>query len=121
MINEKLIQPTVLWTNPSPTSSFEAQSITLSDAIENYKYYEIIFIAYANNSLSLDTFLNTGKVVGQRTRLFYVDNYNRTRVVYGVSGTNVTFDVGGSYTSYGSQTLSTQNAICVPYQILGYK
>lgn len=113
--------PKVLWTNPNPLVAFEAQSITLSDSIANYKYYEIIFVAYANASLSQDTFLNTGKVLGTRTLLQYNDNYIRSRVVNSVGGTNVTFGQGGSYTTYGSQTFSAQNLLCVPYQVLGYK
>lgn len=113
--------PKVLWENPNPITSFAGQSITLNDSIENYKYYEIIYIAYANNSLSQDTFLSTGKLVGERTKLFSVDHYSRRRPVSGVSGTNVTFGDGGTCTAYGTDTWSTMNALCVPYQILGYK
>jgi len=32
---------TVLWTNPSPTADFAAQTVTLSDSIGNYKYIGI--------------------------------------------------------------------------------
>jgi hypothetical protein len=32
---------TSLWTNPSPTSDFAAQTVTLSDSIDNYKYIAI--------------------------------------------------------------------------------
>ena len=112
----------VLWTNPNPTATaFAAQDIVLSENIANYTYYEIIFIAYANAALSLDTFLSTGKLVGERTRLFYVDNYARRRLVSGVSGTNMTFGDGGSCTTYGTDTWGTSNALCVPYQVIGYK
>lgn len=31
---------TTLWTNPSPTSNMNAQEVTLSDSIANYKYIE---------------------------------------------------------------------------------
>jgi hypothetical protein len=111
----------VLWENFNPTTSFAGQSITLNDSIENYKYYEIIYIAYANNSLPQDTFLSTGKLVGERTKLFSVDHYSRRRLVSGVSGTNMTFGDGGTCTAYGTDTWSTMNALCVPYQVLGYK
>jgi len=112
----------VLWTNPNPlNSTFAAQDIVLSETIANYTYYEIIFIAYANAALNLDTFLSTGKLVGERTRLFYADNYARRRLVSGVSGTNMTFSDGGSCTTYGTDTWGTNNALCVPYQVIGYK
>ena len=32
---------TSLWTNPSPTSSFSGQTVTLSDSVSNYKYIAI--------------------------------------------------------------------------------
>lgn len=116
------LKPTVLWTNPNPTATtFAAQDIVLSETIANYTYYEIIFIAYANASLSLDTFLSTGKLIGERTRLFYADNYIRRRLVSGVSGTNMTFGDGGSCTTYGTDTWGTSNALCVPYKVIGYK
>lgn len=114
--------PYVLWTNPNPLSTtFAGQSIVLNEAIENFRYYEIIFIAYANSSLSLDTFLSTGKLVGERTRLFYADNYARRRLISGVSGTNMTFGDGGSCNNYGTDTWGTNNGLCVPYQVIGYK
>lgn len=116
------LKPTVLWTNPTPlASTFAAQNIVLSETIANYTYYEIIFIAYANASLSLDTFLSTGKLIGERTRLFYVDHYVRRRLVSGVSGTNMTFGDGGTCGTYGTDTWGTNNALCVPYQVIGYK
>src|SRR5574344_109475 len=39
---------TTLWTNPSPTSSFAAQTITVSD-MTKYTYIIIKFLWYANN------------------------------------------------------------------------
>ena len=38
----KLVE-TVLWTNPSPTSAFSAQAVTLSETIDNYDYIKILF------------------------------------------------------------------------------
>lgn len=34
---------TVLWTNPNPTTAFNAQTVTLSDSISNYDYIEVSF------------------------------------------------------------------------------
>ena len=116
------LEPTVLWTNPNPTATtFAAQSITLDESINNYSYYEIIYIAYANANFSLDTILSTGKILGERTRLFYVDHYARRRLVSSVSGTNMTFGDGGTCNTYGTDTWATFNSLCVPYQVIGYK
>ena len=123
MINEKLLSK-VLWTNPNPKVAFPAQSIVLNDKIENYRYYEIIYIAYANDNsawFSIDTFLSTGKFAGRRTRLPYLDYMIRNRTVTNMSENSMTFGNGGSYATYASDTLSVNNLICVPYQVIGYK
>lgn len=43
---------TVLWTNPSPTADFAAQTVTLSDSISNYKY---IAFKYKYGKTTADT------------------------------------------------------------------
>lgn len=35
------LSETTLWTNPSPTSNFAAQTVNLSDNIKNYSYIEV--------------------------------------------------------------------------------
>lgn len=58
-INNKLTkQGTILWTNPNPTSSFEAQTITLSS--DNYDFYEV-YCTYNNSSAR--HYLNSWKTI----------------------------------------------------------
>lgn len=44
---------TVLWTNPSPTSSFAAQTVTLSDDINNYDYIKMVYKYSTSDSTEL--------------------------------------------------------------------
>lgn len=47
------LSETVLWTNPSPTASFAAQTITLSSDINNFKYLKIVYkLSTSNNTES---------------------------------------------------------------------
>ena len=48
-----MLEETVLWTNPSPTSDFAAQTVTLSDSISNYDYIKFEYLmhkSYLNKS-----------------------------------------------------------------------
>lgn len=45
-----MLEETVLWTNPSPTSDFAAQTVTLSDSISNYDYIKFEYLMHKNYS-----------------------------------------------------------------------
>lgn len=44
---------TVLWTNSSPTSSFSAQAVTLSDDMNNYTYLKVCWRMSTSDSTSM--------------------------------------------------------------------
>lgn len=118
---------TSLWTNQSPTSNFAAQTVTLSDSIDNYKY---IAIKYAfNGQLQTESYVSTMiaavddvKKWGYNTGAHHaVDaigvqnstNYTYTRACFYISSTSIRF--ADCY-----QTGSTSNnAIAIPLEILG--
>ena len=109
----------VLWTNSSPTSEFAEQAVTLSDAIENYKFYEVIY--KFNTSSSSLTILSSGKIpVGYVTILYANNNLLCRRFLGTISGTSFGFQNCGSFSSYGGSVTQTNN-YAIPYQILGYK
>lgn len=114
----------VLWTNPNPTSSFAGKTVTLNDAIGNYRYYEIIYHYYSDGSsgqtIENRVYQSTGKLVYGKTRIFTFDEKTRFRNVE-LSGTSATFGNGATYSTYGSSSTETTNFVCIPYQILGYK
>lgn len=118
---------TSLWTNPSPSSTFDAQTVTLSDSIDNYKYIAIRYKFTAGTSdadytthivspsdiaKSIPTSgINTDTVtLGGKTRA----NYNYSRIVHYVSSTSLSFTIG-----YGTNFAGTSNNIAIPLEILG--
>lgn len=113
-------KPKVLWTNPSPTSEFAGQTITLNDSIENYKYYEVMY--RRTNSSSTIRNISSGKIPsGQGADLIFAYYYNFIRTIESVRGTSISFQNCNQYQTYGNSTITTANSYIIPYQILGYK
>lgn len=109
----------LLWSNGSPTSSFSAKTVTLSDSIENYdfllfeylfgtsvlRYYSVLVLAsgFPSNSINIDLAFNSGAA-----------NRTGSREATIASTTTVTF---GS----GSYNAATNNAYGIPTAIYGIK
>ncbi len=110
----------VLWTNGDLTSSFAPQTVTLSDDIENYEYYEVLFKFSTSRSSTLS--ISTGKIkTGMITVLSLPVGTNYSRTITSMSGKNFKFGPGGSYATYGTTTLTVDNTYLIPYKIIGYK
>lgn len=118
--------PQVLWTNPNPTSSFAGQQITLSDSLENYDYYEVIYY----NTTSLTQTFTSGKIKNDKiTTLCYFAGLEantyiavRYRVITSVNASQGKITFGDAYNKYiHEQTLTTNNILVIPYKIIGYK
>ena len=108
---------TTLWTNASPTSAFVAQTVSLSDNISHYKYYEIIDLG-ANNQTHA---YSTGRIpINYVTRLGITSALAIYREVTSISGTNIVFALAKSYSVYGDGE-STSSANAVPIEVIGYK
>ena len=107
-INNDLIKTrTILWTNSSPTSSFSNQTITLSESLDNYEYYEILF----RQNTSSARLMTTGKIpVGYGTILnAYSTNFRPTGTT--VSGTSIYFENANA----------SDNGYVIPLYVIGYK
>ena len=120
-INNNLIDHgTILWTNPNPTSSFSAQTITLNSS--DYDMYEIVYTS--ENSGGFSSIYNmTKSIKGYGTVLQAVNATGsatpiRVRTVTYVSDTKLSFSVG--YTGAG-YPLGTDNSKCIPLYVIGYK
>lgn len=110
----------LLWTNSSPTSEFASQTITLNDAIENYKYYEVIF-RRTNSSTTIRN-INSGRIPsGFGVDLLLPYYYNYIRTISSTSGTSMVIQNCNQYATYGSSTTTTSNGFIIPYQVIGYK
>lgn len=120
---------TVLWQNPSPSSDFAAQTVTLSDDINNYDYLKVSYVNYNasagtndpyNIYISVSDFKTSryGDSTRHNTFTFgglYVpsNNWYTRQMVYNTD-TSVKF---GACTQVGGTAVSGNNS--VPLQIVG--
>lgn len=115
------LQGTILWTNSSPTSSFAAQSITLSSG--DYDVLEIFYVDYTQN----------GRIMSQRAikgkdallnSLFYISNnmYMGARAITYVSATSLSVEACKKIIDNSVIiTPANSNSWLVPQYIIGYK
>lgn len=100
----------VLWSNPSPSSTFAAQSIVLSDEVKNYTFL-IIECGRATTNLSKIAGIF---VVCYTSKQCLVFDEHWYRYVTKINGTNMTF--GDSY-----DDSSSDNNKIVPTHVYGVK
>lgn len=105
------LKGTILWENLDTTSSFSAQTVTLSESLSNYDKYEIIF-KQGSGSSDLRV-LSTGIIPTlYGTILSYAVN-NRYRLVDVPNGNQINFQSG-------MNNNSVDNTKCLPLYIIGY-
>ena len=111
-IDNKTNLEVIGWNNPNPTSLFSSQTITLTDNISNYSYYEIYYKGWRANP----HMLTTGKIpVEWGTCLSY---YEST----GVLGMRTLDKPTGNTMKFGNMTGNgVDNNYTVPYKIILYK
>lgn len=107
----------LLWENPNPKTEFAEQTIQLSEDIENYKYYEVIY--YINTDGK--RIKSTGLLPIETAMLDLSMHYNVIRTVSEIKGTNLTFSDGVHYKTYGTATTTVSNSFIIPYKVMGYK
>lgn len=111
-----------LWENKSTTSDFTTQTITLSDSINNYSFYEIEYIISNSNSSNRNTRSRTSKITKSRsTILNLATRYNYTRDISAPSGNTMVIGDCLRYTTYGTDTTALANGALIPYKVRAYK
>ena len=105
----------VLWENSDTTTNFETQTITLSESIENFNYYTVLFYQAANSNLTISASAKAGDGIRAITIGGALINY---RDVTSISGTSCTFSNTTAYSTYAG-TGSTANQRLIPYRIIG--
>lgn len=115
------ITGTILWTNPSPTTDFSAQTITLSS--DDYDVLEIYYYDWttAKRMKSVKAIKGENILIDAS---FYsgTDYYVASREM--TYNSNTSYSVGNCVSLYGTTTTAIVNPInfvCVPVKILGYK
>lgn len=102
----------ILWTNPNPTSSFAAQTITLSSS--DYDFYEI-YCSYSNQT---SQYLNCYKSIKGEGTIMSLHGFStnlsaRRKVDYNNATSLIISDANGDN--------ATNNSYLIPRYIIGYK
>ena len=121
---------TVLWTNPNPTASFSAQTVTLSESLRNYTYFKVVY--RSSTTGDIDFYVLFPVLGSGGDFMYYVGNsqakgcisYNissgtaRQRRLYinNTDGTEVGFTACQNVTS-----TTTTNGALIPVYIYGVK
>lgn len=114
-----------LWTNPNPTSSFSAQTITLSS--DGYDFLEIYYCSPVMNSIYTNTVLSTKILKGYNGVLNFAGNGSSAGTQYNMNfyrQVNRNSDKSFSITScvyYWGSNSASNDAFLIPLKIIGYK
>ena len=110
---------TELWSNQSPSASFDEQDIVLSSAIENYDYIKVVYKYYSTSEDSFEAIFPattpvSGRYCGALPGIIQSARYSCRFFYY--SGTTLHFGLGKN--TYNN---STQNNYSVPVAVYGIK
>ena len=111
VLSTKENSPTVLWTNSSPTTSMGSTTITLSDVLANYDYFEIICKRTASGA----EYQTSGVIPAPSARIIGADAGVLAWRDFDATGTNQ-INIGDGKIPGGSNS-----AILIPIEVLGYK
>ena len=103
------IVPELLWTNQTPNSPFNAQTLTL----DTKEYTWFIIIYSANNG-----YRSIVAQLGVRQQLNSATYYNFIRP-FTIQAGQVVFESCQYYGTYGSSTPTTYEFGCIPWKIIG--
>ena len=101
----------LVWTNPTPTSEFPAQTISLN--LSTYSEIKLIIrasIENAGENLGFAEIPSTGFQV-----FWLASGIINSRAFSGITSTGITFNTGRKYTTYGNVT--NDNNIGIPIRI----
>lgn len=104
----------LLWTNPSPTSAFNAQTIPLD--LSNYDAIEIIIRADTANTYTIAPIITE---VGKGGIAFNSTAYNSVRQ-FTTTTSGITFTGATYHSAYGNWSTTSTNAL-IPVKIYGIK
>ena len=109
---------TLLWTNPNPTSSFSAQTISLD--LSKYDAIAVVFDRYGGVDV------RSTQMILEKNEKFTLGTTTDERLRYRACSFNdkgVTFDTPQMFTTYGiwGSRTSTDEYVNVPIKIYGIK
>lgn len=118
------LKETVLWTNSSPTSSFAAQDVTISEAYSNYEYIAIYYKRTTSDTAELYSIfpkfqldLYNERISGMfGTAQSASNRQSCARPFYFTNATTIHFVIG-----YLISSGSTTSNLMIPTKITGLK
>lgn len=121
----EVYQETSLWTNSSPTSSFAAQTVTLSDDVDNYDFIKVVMRASTSDATIISETIPVAQfkqssesaASGVRGGLSArVSSKTCVRSFYYSDDTTIGFTAG-----YQLNSTTANSSSCIPTEILGIK
>ena len=120
------LSETTLWTNSSPTSTFNAQDVTLNQSLRNFTYLKFITIPYGNTQITteqsiiipVNEFVNTSSSTNTFTSPIGMYHWNTyyARGAQMVSNTSIHFMACNQVAGTGQN-----NSNIIPQKIIGMK
>lgn len=115
---------TTLWTNSSPTSTFAAQSVTLSQSLSNFDYIRFEYRFSTSNSASYSVIIKASDVTNSLTTsgnftialMVRSSSYYRSRRVTYNSLTSLEVSL-----AWDSNHAGSSNSEAIPTKIVGMK
>jgi len=120
----------VLWKNNDITSEFAAQTVELSDDLENYDYVKIFFqTSYsketdvvANQFFSVESLVIDKKISTSLKTSWYLSGWDGHPLMYRiVNGEKNKVYFNDGYTTGSGSNNGINNTVAIPCNIIGYK
>lgn len=107
----------LLWTNPSPTSNFSAQTITVTN-LSNYDAYMIFYVANASGAFYSSKIFSKNET-SKSLILDMAENVTIYRKFVNNGDSTLTFETGYICTTYNTKTTDASRSM--PIKIYGIK
>ena len=110
------IQIELLWTNPSPTSTFASKTLTISGTYD-YDFLVFTYKPLYNEESTMVSIKRSGKTGGYLPIVYSAAIGYRFLSQLG----NSIYFADGKSKKHSASALSTDNTVCIPYTIHGIK
>ena len=120
----------ILWKNNDINSEFAAQTVELSDNLENYDYVKIFFQTYysketdvvANQFFSVESLVIDKKISTSLKTSWYLSGWDGHPLMYRiVNGEKNKVYFNDGYTTGSGSNNGINNTVAIPCNIIGYK
>jgi len=120
----------ILWENNDINSEFAAQTVELSDNLENYDYVKIFFQTYyskendvvANQFFSVESLVIDKKISTSLKTSWYLSGWDGHPLMYRiVNGEKNKVYFNDGYTTGSGSNNGINNTVAIPCNIIGYK